>query len=290
MTAIDDVREYGNEKVLESAKDAAAGNRRFQVNFASACDARAMDEFVGVIQEAFGARSKYEAVTLMLSLAKKQFAREDAGAGRVGFADKHYALLEAQAGNLMAAVKNALENADFGNQAIQQQCAEKVEQIENEKAREVAAYMVEIQSLRESNGTLESANAKLSEEIAFLKKENEAMTSLKLAFEKSESAWQAEKAGLAERIAGLEKADEINAGLKAENFSLIEEAARLKSASQETSHAYEIKIKDCLIESERKLADRISAEVRVAEQKTKTQLQPIIDSFRPLKPKRPIFC
>jgi hypothetical protein len=49
------------------------GNKRFQVNFASVCDARAMDEFVGVIQEAYGGGTKYDATTLMLSLAKKQY-------------------------------------------------------------------------------------------------------------------------------------------------------------------------------------------------------------------------
>jgi hypothetical protein len=279
MTTIDNVQLEGEEKGLDSAKGAVPGNRRFQVNFASACDARAIDEFVGVIQEAYGVRNKYDAASLMLSLAKKQFAREDAGAGRVGFAEKHFSLLEAQAGNLMTAFKNALENADFGNQAIQQQCAEKIEQIENETARKIAANMVEIQSLRENKGLLESATDRLSEEVAFLKKENEAMMSLKLAFEKSESAWQIEKAGLQEKIAAFEKTNEINAELKAENSALIEEAARLKSALQETSHAYEIKIKDSLIESERRLADRISAEVKATEQKDEARLQPIIDGL-----------
>ena len=159
MTTIDDVREECNEKVLDTTKESVAGNRRFQVNFASTCDAKAMDEFVGIIQNAYGVRNKYDAASLMLSLAKKQFAREDAGAGRVGFADKHYLLLEAQAGNLLTAFKNALINADLGNQAIQQQCAEKIEHIENEKAEALAKCMVEGQSLRESNDSLESANA-----------------------------------------------------------------------------------------------------------------------------------
>ena len=80
-----------------------------------------------------------------------------------------------------------------------------------------------------------------------------------------ESLWQVEKAGFKEKIAGFEKTNEINAALKAENSALTEEVARLKSVLQKTSHTFEIKLRDSSISSERRLAERISAEAEATE-------------------------
>jgi chromosome segregation ATPase len=255
-------------------------NKRFQVNFKNPSDAKVVEDFVDDVQEAFSVETKYDALLLAIQMAKLEFARRDESVGRIGYAEKHYLMLQTQTENLLHSLKCALINADQGIQAVQQKCRQQIEQIEQEMADKRLEARTKIEELQIDKANLEKTNEALVQNLGILEKENHAFSSLKTAFDQNQSAWGAERTVLTERITELENVRRENVDLRDGIASLNGQIDELKKNLEANQHAYELKLKQAEIEFQKTLAHGISTEISVAEKKILKSLEPLLDGLK----------
>ena len=105
-------------------------------------------------------------------------------------------MIDAQVKDMMKGLRNVLENCDKGIEANQKNCAEKVQQAEENLALAKSEYESLLDDKSAFIMELETSNADLSDKNSALLKENEALNSLKDAHEKNSEAWDKEREGM----------------------------------------------------------------------------------------------
>jgi chromosome segregation ATPase len=255
------------------------GQTRLSLNFKTALDRQTFNDAVELVMKENNVK-KNEAIGIIAALIQKQLAIEGYGAGRPGYANQYYNLIEAQVKNLLTGFRNALENCDEGLLAIQAECNRQTEQLKEELESQKAAHAEAMGELTDYNSQLETGNATLTDENAHLKAENEALSALKGAHDKAAAAWEAEKQALNERIVSLQATAKENAALLKERESLKAEIGALETEAANKEHRFEMALKEAEIKSQQVMADTVTAKVATVEEKSKQYYEPIISDLK----------
>jgi chromosome segregation ATPase len=255
------------------------GQTRLSLNFKTALDRQTFNDAVELVMKENNVK-KNEAIGIIAALIQKQLAIEGYGAGRPGYANQYYNLIEAQVKNLLTGFRGALENCDEGLLAIQAESNRQIEQLKEELESQKAAHAEAMGELTDYNSKLETSNAALTDENAHLKAENEALSALKGAHDKAAAAWEAEKQALNERIVSLQATAKENAALLKERESLKAEISALETEAANKEHRFEMALKEAEIKSQQVMADTVTAKVAAVEEKSKQYFEPIISDLK----------
>jgi hypothetical protein len=252
---------------------------RITLNFKTASQKNHFNEQIELIAKA-NECNKNDALKIITNLLEKQMAAEGYGEKKRNFAGQYYTLLEIHTTALLRELKRALQNCEKSIAEVnddKNSCvaelngkieAQEIEhkKLTNDLTQKKDALAAKIKSLTETNKEL-------------VEKSNETENSLK-SCEKLISALENERDLLKkENIDSLEMVQKANE-LSTERDSLIFQIASLKSENEKLGHSHQLQIKQCELNFQKQLSEKIASAVSETETKIKRHYEPVVAELK----------
>ncbi|MGD9215413.1 MAG: hypothetical protein PVJ84_11390 [Desulfobacteraceae bacterium] len=257
----------------------ASQETRITLNFKTASQKNHFNEQIELIAKA-NECNKNDALKIITNLLEKQMAAEGYGEKKRNFTGQYYTLLEIHTTALLRELKRALQNCEQSiaeinddknscvaelNGKIETQEIEH-KKLTNELTQKKDALAAKIKSLTETNKEL-------------IEKNKETENSLKSS-EKLISALENERDLLKKESSDSLKMVHKVKELSTERDSLLFQIASLKSENEKLAHNHELQIKQCELNFQKQLSEKISSTVSETETKIKGHYEPVVSELK----------
>ncbi|MGD8846413.1 MAG: hypothetical protein PVI54_12920 [Desulfobacteraceae bacterium] len=257
----------------------ASQETRITLNFKTASQKNHFNEQIELIAKA-NECNKNDALKIITNLLEKQMAAEGYGEKKRNFTGQYYTLLEIHTTALLRELKRALQNCEKSiaeinddknscvaelNGKIETQEIEH-KKLTNELTQKKDALAAKIKSLTETNKEL-------------IEKNKETENSLKSS-EKLISALENERDLLKKESSDSLKMVHKVKELSTERDSLLFQIASLKSENEKLAHNHELQIKQCELNFQKQLSEKISSTVSETETKIKGHYEPVVSELK----------